>query len=155
MDAITPTRQAREERRGRTNLSAVSSNRRFFAEKGIDLSSNAQSRRWYDLLHEYLDMCSDVNEVKRALCRRLATIQCVLEMREADFVKSGKQSRDQAEEYQKLTSSHSSLLKRLGLIGVKAKHDDGDGLDPIAYAKAHKRKSVRTRLDDDDEEEED
>lgn len=139
----------------RKRLSAVSSGRRLFADKDVLLLDNAHARRWHDLYVQYLDDLGGddaVSEPVRSLIRRVATMQCVLEQREADYVRTGKQSRDQASEYQSLSTTLTRLMKTLGLIGPKAAStpDEDDGLDPLDYIKG-KHTTKRSRLEDDAE----
>lgn len=141
-------------------LSAVSSNRRLFAER-ISTLDNAHSRRWHDVYNQCIDDLGGddaISEAVRSLIRRIATFQCVLEQREADYVKTGKASREQTAEYQSLARAHAGMLKKVGLLGAnKPQTDDEDDLDPLTYANGGhlKQRSVkkRSRLDDDGEEE--
>jgi hypothetical protein len=141
----------------RKNSSAVSSGRRLFAER-LDLHDNAHSRRWNDLYRGYVyDLGGDdaISEAVRSLIRRIATFQCVLEQREAEYVKTGKASREATAEYQSLARAHAMMLKRVGLLGANKKpdEDEDDGLDPLTYVSGSHRtlKKKRSRLDDDEE----
>ena len=131
--------------------SAVSSGRRLFLDPDVTAADNdaqPHSRRWYDLYHGYCKLIGDaINEPRRSLIRRIATMQVVLEQREQEFITSGKQTRDQTDEYRGLTSSHALLLKKLELIGVK-KEETG-GMSALEYARQ------RSNSHSDDEEEDD
>lgn len=137
-------------------LSAVSSGRRLFTERAISTLDNAHSRRWHDVYTQCIDDLGGddaISEAVRSLIRRIATFQCVLEQREAEYVKTGKQSREQTAEYQSLARSHAVMLKRIGLLNPTKTNtaDDDEHLDPLEYARNH-RSRKRSTLDDEDEE---
>lgn len=136
------------------NLSAVTSGRRLFAER-ISTTDSPRGRRFSDLVLRYTQDCGGdnrINETIRNHIRRIAFLQCVLEDSEAEYVKTGVTTLDERLEYQRLSNTQSRLMKKIGLFDAKkaAQDDDeDDGLDPLEYARSHRR---RSRLTDEDEE---
>jgi hypothetical protein len=134
--------------------SGVTSGARMFAER-IDLRS-ARGGRFMDLVKAYADALGGndrIDEATRNHIRRIALLQCVLEDREAEYVKSGAISLEQTLEYQRTSNTQSRLMKRIGLFNAEktVTGDEDDDLTPLEYMK-RKSKTRREHLDDDEEE---
>jgi hypothetical protein len=91
-----------------------------------------------------------IDESTRNHIRRIALLQCILEDREADYVKTGVISLEQTLEYQRTSNTQSRLMKRIGLFNAKPDHDDDDDIDPLEYAKRGGSRRTRERLEEDD-----
>jgi hypothetical protein len=133
--------------------SGVTSGARMFAER-IDLRS-ARGGRFMDLVKVYANDLGGndrIDEATRNHIRRIALLQCVLEDREAEYVKTGAISLEQTLEYQRTSNTQSRLMKRIGLFNAKktVTGDDDDDLTPLEYAR---RGGSRKRIKLDDEEE--
>jgi hypothetical protein len=137
--------------------SGVTSGKRLFAQR-VNTVSTPEGMRFRDLLTSYADALGGndrIDEPIRNHIRRIAFIQCVLELREQEFVLSGAVTMEQTLEYQRLSNSQSRLMKRIGLFNASKKPsaDDDDGeLSPLEYMRRKaKSKPKRERLDDDED----
>jgi hypothetical protein len=130
-----------------TNLSAVTTGARLFAER-MDLRT-PRGRRFKDLIASYSKAVGTPTEAQRALIREVAMMQVISEDLQMTFLDTGKLDHVQHSRVVNLMKRH---MKTLGLFDTKPSTDDGDdGLDPLTYARSHRRRS-RSTLDDEDEE---
>jgi hypothetical protein len=134
--------------------SSVTSGKRLFHDH-INSVGTPQGRRFHDLVNAYtadLGGTDRIAEATRNHVRRVAFLQCVLELREQEFVTSGTVSMEQTLEYQRTSNTQSRLMKRIGLFNANKKTvtDDDDDLDPLTYMKT-RGKTRRERLEDDDD----
>lgn len=133
----------------KTNLSAVSNGARLFADR-LDLRT-PRGRRFKDLVATYADAVGTPTEAQRAIIRDLALTQVLSEDIQMTFLDTGKLDHAQHSRVAHLMRSH---MRILGLFNTaKANPEDGDDeLDPLEYARSHRK---RSRLTDDDDGEED
>ncbi len=125
------------------NRSAVTSGRRLFAERTS--TDSPRGRRFVDLVASYTDDLGGndrIDEATRNHIRRIALLQCILEDREAEYVKTGLISMEQTLEYQRTSNTQSRLMKRIGLFNSKPQADDDDEIDPLEYAKRGRRERL-------------
>ncbi len=130
----------------KTNLSAVSNGARLFAER-LDLRT-PRGRRFKDLIAAYTKAVGTPTEAQRAIVRDLALMQVLSEDIQQEFLDTGEIDNAQHSRVVNMLRRH---MKTLGLFSTAkaASDDDGDDLDPLTYARSHRR---RKRLDDDEEE---
>jgi hypothetical protein len=132
----------------KTNLSAVSNGARLFADR-LDLRT-PRGRRFKDLIASYSDdVGGKPTEAQRAIIRDLAMCQVMSEDLQATFLDTGKIDNAQHSRLSHLIAKH---MRALGLIGRMVKSDDDedeDDIDPLTYARSHRR---RNRLNTDDDE---
>ena len=137
--------------KGRRNRSAVSSGRRLFAERTS--TDSPRGRRFIDLVASYTDDLGGndrIDEATRNHIRRIALLQCILEDREAEYVKSGLISMEQTLEYQRTSNTQSRLMERIGLFNARSKADDDD-VSPLEYAARGKTRRARPDDGEDDD----
>lgn len=130
----------------KTNLSAVSNGARLFADR-LDLRT-PRGRRFKDLVSTYSDAVGTPSEAQRAIIRDLALVQVLSEDLQMTFLDTGKLDHAQHSRVVNMMRKH---MRTLGLFNVKAADTDDadDEIDPLEYARSHRR---RSHLDDDDEE---
>lgn len=141
-------------RKARKTRSAITSGARLFTER-LDMRT-PRGLRFQDLVDAYTEALGGtarITETARAFVRRVAFMQCQLEDMELEYMKSGACGHEERLEYQRLANSQARMMKRIGLLNPTKTNtaDDGDEhLDPLEYARSHRRRS-RSTLDDEDE----
>lgn len=129
----------------RPHLSAVTTGARLFAER-MDLRT-PRGRRFKDLIASYTRAVGTPTEAQRALIREVAMMQVISEDLQQAFLDTGRLDHTQHGRVVNLMKRH---MKTLGLFSTAAKpssDDDGDEIDPLEYARSHRR---RSRLKDED-----
>jgi hypothetical protein len=130
----------------KTNLSAVTNGVRPFADR-LDLRT-PRGRRWKDLRASYTKAVGKPSEAQQAIIRDLALLQVLSEDIQMAFLDTGEIDHAQHSRVVNMMRRH---MKTLGLFNTAktSSPDDGDdGLDPLEYARSHRR---RSRLSDDEE----
>jgi hypothetical protein len=94
-----------------------------------------------------------LTEAQRVLVRDLAMMQVLSEDLQQRYMENGVLSTEDQTQYSRLSTNIKSNLKRLGLLSTKkTANDDGDdGLDPLTYARSHRRRSRLTSDDGEDD----
>jgi hypothetical protein len=125
-------------------LSAVSSGRRMFREH-LSTATNDKLRRFVDLVALFTtELGSKLTTSQNITVRKIASLQVLAEDLEMGIVKGTAAAKDRAE-YLRINTQQTRLMKGMGLSNVNAAaDDDGDDIDPLAYAE--RRRSGSTRL---------
>jgi hypothetical protein len=140
-------------RKKKSARSAITNGSRLFAQR-VDLRTSRGSR-FKDLIGIYSDAIGPtLTEPQRVLVRDLAMMQVLSEDLQQKYMETGVMSPEDQTQYSRLSTNIKSSLKRLSLLNAKLQADgdaDEDEINPLEYARSHRKHRSRTKLDDDED----